>query len=98
QSKARAEAEQEGDVLTITLSGSWRIIEPRPSWPDLLEKRSPSMVRLRTAELERWDSSLLLYLFEVHQWCRATGAVCDVGALPEKVRALLTQLSASHET
>ena len=31
QSKARAEAELEGDVLTITLAGSWRITEPRPS-------------------------------------------------------------------
>lgn len=98
QSKARAEAELEGDVLTVTLSGRWRITEPRPSWPDLLEKRSPSMVRLRMVGLERWDSSLLLYLFEVHQWCRATGAVCDVEALPEKVRALLTQISSSHET
>lgn len=95
---ARASAVADGNVLEITLSGVWRITEARPSWADLLEKRSPSVVRLRAAELQRWDSALLLYLFEVHQWCRATGAVCDVEALPEKLRTLLAQISASHET
>ncbi len=96
--KARVSDRLEGDVLDVSLSGIWRITEPRPSWTELLAQRNPAVVRLRVADMDRWDSSLLLYLFEVQQWCRATGARCDVDALPEKIRALLTQLSASHET
>jgi phospholipid/cholesterol/gamma-HCH transport system permease protein len=96
--KARASAILRGDVLEVTLSGVWRITESRPSWPELLEGRNPAMVRLRVEDLDRWDSSLLLYLFEVHQWCKATGAQCNVDALPEKICALLTQISASHAT
>jgi phospholipid/cholesterol/gamma-HCH transport system permease protein len=96
--KARASGMLHGDVLEVTLSGVWRITEPRPSWAELLEKQNPGTVRLRVEDLERWDSSLLLYLFEVHQWCKATGARCDVDALPEKLRELLAQISASHAT
>jgi phospholipid/cholesterol/gamma-HCH transport system permease protein len=48
--------------------------------------------------VERWDSSLLLFLFEVQQWCRAHGAHCDLEAVPARVRTLLGQLVASHET
>lgn len=96
--KARVSDRLEGDVLDVSLSGVWRITEARPSWTDLLARRKPAVVRLRVADMDRWDSSLLLYLFEVQQWCRATGARCELDALPEKIRALLTQLSASHET
>jgi phospholipid/cholesterol/gamma-HCH transport system permease protein len=96
--KARASAIIDGDVLEVTLSGVWRITEPRPLWADLLEKRNPRTVKLRVENLERWDSSLLLYLFEVNQWCKATGARCDSDLLPEKLRALLGQISASHAT
>lgn len=95
---ARASDRLEGDVLEVSLSGVWRITESRPSWTDLLARRKPALVRLRMNEVERWDSSLLLYLFEVQQWCRSAGATCDLDPLPEKVRGLLTQISASHET
>lgn len=95
---ARASDRMEGDVLEVALSGVWRITQSRPSWSDLLNRRKPTVVRLRMDEVERWDSSILLYLFEVQQWCRETGAFCDLKALPEKVQALLTQISASHAT
>ena len=98
QPKARASDRQDGDVLEISLSGTWRITEARPSWTNLLGKRTPAAVRLRLEDVDRWDSSLLLYLFEVVQWCRASGARCDLDALPEKIRSLLAQLSSSHET
>src|SRR4051812_12189728 len=87
-----------GDVFEVSLAGTWRITESRPSWTELLGTRNPNRVRLKADEVERWDSSLLLFLFEAQQWCRATGAHCDVDALPEKVRAMLSQLAASHET
>ena len=97
-SVAHVSAEMAGDVLEVSLAGTWQITEPRPSWKETLEERNPSRVRLRVDAVERWDSSLLLFLFSVQQWCRVTGAYCDTDALPEKIRLLLAQLAASHET
>ena len=95
---ARATATADGEALQVTLGGAWQITEPRPSWAGLLGARKPARVRLAADDLAKWDSSLLLFLFEVQQWCRETGAHCDAEALPEKIRALLAQLAASHET
>ncbi len=97
-SSARVTAKAAGDVLEVALSGTWQITEPRPSWAALLNGSSPARVRLRVAEVEKWDSSLLLFLFEAQQWCRAAGVYCEADALPEKIRTLLVQLAASHET
>ncbi|MEO7598848.1 MAG: ABC transporter permease, partial [Opitutus sp.] len=98
QPKARATDRLEGNALEVTLGGVWRITETRPSWAHLIGGRKPSVVTMKTGGLERWDSSLLLYLFEVEEWCRATGARCNLEALPEKIRSLLTQLTESHST
>src|SRR5689334_6680639 len=98
QTTARVIDREEGGVMDISLAGVWRITEQRPLWADLVKSRRPSNVRVRMDEVERWDSSLLLYAFEVQQWCRATGVNCDLTALPEKVRTLMAQISASHES
>ena len=96
--EARATATAAGEALEVTVAGTWQITAPRPSWAELRGAQSPARVRLRADGLARWDSSLLLFLFEVQQWCRASGAYCDTEALPEKIRTLLAQLAASHET
>ena len=98
QPKARASDRMNGDVLEVSLSGVWRITEARPSWPELLAGRNPAVVRVLVHEVVRWDSALLLFVFEVEQWCRATGAHFDNMALSEKIRSLVSQLSASHES
>jgi len=95
---ARVSLTTEGDVMAIALAGTWQVTEPRPSWTGLLGTQSPARVRPRVDEVDKWDSSLLLFLFEVQQWCRSTGAYCEMDALPEKIRTLLGQLVASHET
>src|SRR3954465_4510794 len=96
QPKARASDRMSGDVLDVSLSGVWRITDARPSWSELLAGRNPATVRVDSRDVVRWDSSLLLFVFEVEQWCRARGARADLNALPEKVRSLLAQLSDSH--
>jgi len=96
--KARVSDTLEGDVMDVSLAGTWQITEPRPSWTELLGGRNPARVKLRVDAVERWDSSLLLFLFEAEQWCRVAGADCNVDALPEKIRTLLAQLAASHVT
>ena len=95
---ARVALTPEGDTLAVALAGTWQVTESRPSWAGLLGAQNPARVRLVVADVEKWDTSLLLFLFEVQQWCRGTGAFCETDALPEKIRTLLGQLSASHET
>jgi phospholipid/cholesterol/gamma-HCH transport system permease protein len=95
---ARATAQMQGDVLEVLVAGAWEITEPRPAWMMLLAERKPARVRLRVEGLEMWDTSLLLFLFEIQQWCRTSDAYCDRELLPEKIRMLLNQLDASHET
>jgi phospholipid/cholesterol/gamma-HCH transport system permease protein len=95
---ARATVKTEGRAVEVALAGTWLITAPRPDWATLRAGQSPECVRLRVDAVEKWDSSLLLFLFEVQQWCRASGAYCDGEALPGKIRTLLGQLAASHET
>lgn len=97
-SNARVALTTEGDVLRVALGGTWQVTEPRPSWAGLLGTQNPARVRPEVGDVQKWDSSLLLFLFEVQQWCRGSGAYCETDALPEKIRTLLAQLSASHET
>ncbi len=87
-----------GDALEVTLAGTWQIMDPRPSWTALLAGRQPARVHVQTNELEKWDTSLLLFLFEIQTWCRVAGAGFDIDALPEKTRALLAQFAQAHET
>ena len=95
---ARASAIAKGDVLEVSLGGSWQIMGVRPTWDDLRAGREPKRVHVQTAAVERWDTSLLLFLFETQQWCRGAGVHCDLDAVPEKIRALLGQLTSSHQT
>lgn len=97
---ARASAVAEGDTLRVTVGGTWKITAPRPSWEKLVASthtKTQAQVVFSTVELEQWDSSLLLFVFEAQQWCRAMGIPCELGALPEKVRGLVQQLATAHE-
>lgn len=98
-STARADATLTGDVLAVELGGDWSITAGvRPGWTAVLAGRQPKRVVLRSSGLGQWDSSLLLFLFETQQWCKITGAYYETRELPEKIRALLGQMAASHET
>lgn len=97
-SSARAAGRLDGNVLEVELGGSWRITERRPDWLDLVRDHKPAKVRLHVDAVERWDSSLLLFLFEIGEWCRANQVACDTTVLPARVQTLLTQLASSHAT
>ncbi len=97
-SNARVTLQAEGDVLVVSLAGTWQVTAPRPAWKDLLGTQTPARVRLVVGDVDKWDTSLLLFLFAAQQWCRATGAYCETDRLPEKISTLLGQLVASHET
>ncbi|MGH7946135.1 MAG: MlaE family ABC transporter permease [Opitutaceae bacterium] len=96
--EARATAVENDGGLDVALAGVWQVTSPRPSWTEVLDGRSPKRVRAGVDEVEKWDTSLLLFLFEVQEWCRVAGAQYDTAMLPEKIRALLSQLTTAHET
>lgn len=85
-----------GGTLAVALGGDWQVIEPRPVWTTVLGKRSPKQVRPTVDEVDRWDSSLLLFLFEIAAWCKINGAEFDDAELPEKIRRLLGQFTTAH--
>jgi phospholipid/cholesterol/gamma-HCH transport system permease protein len=95
---ARVDAVLEGEVLQVALAGDWSITQDRPAWQAVLAGRPVKRTVLRDAGLGQWDSSLLLFLFEIQQWARREGAYADTKALPEKLHALLGQMAASHQT
>lgn len=88
----------EGGELLVELQGAWRITETRPSWPLLLADRTPKRVKLVWGRLADWDSSLLLFVFEVKDWCRAGGVHCELSGLPDALQKLLRQLAMVNET
>jgi phospholipid/cholesterol/gamma-HCH transport system permease protein len=97
--KSIARAELRDGVLDVVVGGTWQVTDRRRrEWKDVLDGKAPARVRLRAEGLERWDSSLLLFVFAAQQWCREQGAHCDIDALPSKMRALLEELSRSHES
>ena len=95
---ARVSARTDGEVLAVELAGTWQITAKRPSWADLVGAQAPRRVTVRMDAVEKWDSSLLLFIFEVERWAKDAGAGFDHELLPAKVRALLGQLVASHAT
>jgi len=86
------------DWLVVELRGTWRITEPRPVWADLRGGLEARRVKLKWGKLENWDSALLLFVFEVRQWCRVQGAYCDLTELPVAMQKLLGQLLVANET
>lgn len=92
---ARAHVIASGGVLTIEVTGHWRITAERPDWPprDIpTDADATKSVSLAPRDLESWDSSLALYVHAVQQWCEARKFRCDISALPEGVRELLQRL------
>lgn len=95
-SPARASAHQDGDVLEVVVSGNWQLTASRPCWADVRGPAQPRRVRVQAADLEAWDSSLALFLFEIEEWCAATGAGYEADALPAKLRSVVGQLVSTH--
>ena len=88
----------DGGWLRVELQGAWRITERRPLWAGLLAGADPAQVKLVWGRLEDWDSALLLFFFEVRQWCRTKNALCDFSDLPDALQRMLRQLEVVSET
>ncbi|CAM3017615.1 MlaE family ABC transporter permease [Rariglobus hedericola] len=95
---SRVQVRTEGEWMLVELQGVWRITEPRPSWAVLIGDNSPVRVKIVWGNLGNWDSALLLFVFEVRQWCRVKGVYCDLSDLPDALQKLLRQLVVVNET
>jgi phospholipid/cholesterol/gamma-HCH transport system permease protein len=94
--KAHATSRVEGDLLQVELGGIWEITKACPSWTEIVGKAQPARVQITLVDLENWDSSLLLFLFEAQKWCVEAKATLDASGLPKNVRDLLGQIVAAQ--
>jgi phospholipid/cholesterol/gamma-HCH transport system permease protein len=94
---ARASARSAGEALEITVSGIWRVTDPRPVWSELIAGQNPARIGLRAGDLGYWDTSLVVFLFEIQEWSSARKIAVDPSGLPAKIQSLLAQLAASHQ-
>ncbi len=88
----------EGDTTEVEVGGTWRITESRPGWGRLRGEARPRRVVVRAENLARWDTSLVLFVFEIDSWCRIEGAACELSGLPPQMNALVAQMAKSRET
>jgi phospholipid/cholesterol/gamma-HCH transport system permease protein len=95
---AQVNARTEDGRLVLELAGRWQITAPRPSWKRVLGSQRPTRVRLEMSGVSRWDSSVVLFVYEVRRWCTEAGASLELDALPPEVRRLAEQLAGAYVT
>jgi phospholipid/cholesterol/gamma-HCH transport system permease protein len=94
---ARAEVRQQGDTLVAVLAGDWRLGAGAPRFEPLAEAAaavsSPGgavrAVGFDTGALGAWDSSLLVFVQQAHEYCEAWKLELDESGLPAPITRLL---------
>jgi phospholipid/cholesterol/gamma-HCH transport system permease protein len=92
---------QDGEA-TITLGGVWNLrADTRPNPATTLSEIESAgkvtRVRCVSENLGAWDSSLLLFLAEVDEWCQSHQIALDLQNLPEGVNSLIALANAVPE-
>lgn len=81
-----------GDAgITIALSGDWRITAATPKWDEVSAGTDPANVTFDHSNVGRWDTSLVLFVAAIANWCRAHGVYCDLKSLPDSMQRLAAQ-------
>jgi phospholipid/cholesterol/gamma-HCH transport system permease protein len=99
---AFAKVDHQGDEATITLGGVWNLraaTRPKPATTLSEVESAGSVTRIRCAgeNLGTWDSSLLLFLAELDDWCQSHQVALDLHNLPEGVTSLIALAKAVPE-
>ena len=83
----------DGDAAVVRLSGTWSLrdgLRPVGEVTHALEASPPPRrLRLDAAAVQRWDTSLVVFLARVHDSCSEREVGLDTSGLPEEARRLL---------
>jgi phospholipid/cholesterol/gamma-HCH transport system permease protein len=97
---AQAEAQVEGEVLVVRLSGDWKMTAARPQWDELVARATgdsssvrPTLIRLEDAGIGAWDSSLALIAHEAQITAASIGAKFDGSQMPMGVARIVGVLA-----
>jgi len=81
------------DDCVVKVGGDWRLSERVPSWNSVFANHAAASVRVVPDDLEKWDTSLLLFLVHGRAWCLESKHDFNVEALPDKLQTLLRQVA-----
>jgi phospholipid/cholesterol/gamma-HCH transport system permease protein len=102
---AQAELRRSGGTLVAVLGGTWSLDRDAPRFAPLIADaeagaESPdqaSGMAFDAASLGEWDSSLLVYLQQAHDYCDARDLAVDTAGLPDRLVRLLALARAVPE-
>jgi len=81
------------EILSVHLRGKWQMETDAPSTETMVEEldRHPSIKRMGfdSTALDSWDSSLLIFFFEISKLASKRKLVVEKGGLPAGVRQLI---------
>ena len=84
---------RDGGAAVVRLSGIWSLrdgLHPVDEVTQALEASPPpGRLRLDAAGVERWDTSLVVFLARVHDSCSAHEVALETSGLPEAARRML---------
>ncbi|MEY2606916.1 MAG: phospholipid/cholesterol/gamma-HCH transport system permease protein [Verrucomicrobiota bacterium] len=86
--------ERTGDELKLVLGGDWSLKSPErlraeAVLADLEREPGVKLIRCATSEVRSWDSSLLVFLWEVEEWCKNRQLKFAEDDLPKEISSLL---------
>ncbi|WP_068771607.1 ABC transporter permease [Termitidicoccus mucosus] len=101
RSQASIQTNPDSGEACVSLSGDWQITGVLPSWPLLAKQMSGGdgatiAVTTLAFDMSRvgvWDTSLVLFVNAVRQWCGEQGVRFSDSGLSSKVLALLGDVS-----
>src|SRR5260221_2180359 len=86
--------ERTGDQLKLVLGGDWSLKSPERLRSETVLaglEREPGLrsIHCVTNEVKSWDSSLLVFLWEVEEWCKSHQVKFAEDDLPKEISSLL---------
>ena len=88
---------QDEAALCLELIGNWQQGTDHPPFSalqDNLVAQHPAALTIDGASLNQWDSVLMAFLLQVHNYCQERSIDCNNRNLPEGVKKLLTVATA----
>ncbi|MGB5750624.1 MAG: ABC transporter permease [Desulfobacterales bacterium] len=110
RSSAEEEHPESGDIsfsqpdkgtLLVRLTGSWKIGADLPAsdevYAHIQSSKGIRQLVFETDPITDWDSSLLTFLMDIHNFCSKNNIAVDTGGLPEGVDKLIALATAVPE-